>query len=387
MLGYISSTRKKSCQACVKAKRRCDLGYPICKRCLTKGLHCKYPNASVCNAEVVVRQTTPDLTLAEVIVNGSSDLNPDDSTLDPIFSQFNDLSQSNVITKHVLPPTILESLLPQIWEPRILNQQQVSRIVNELCHIVPTMALTGKTMFMHRELYKDFQPTAYQDLCGLSALYTVKTSKNIPILAASIDAKISALMASSSTWCLTEHLAAVQALMIYQIIRLFDPSLQLQAVADKQNSLLELWTATLWKRSFNEADPFNNDCYISWAFQESLRRTVLMSVFMRGAWCALTNNGLCEQVPIMGRLPLTREIKLFESSAEEWAQNTPCTDPRSGLIAYGDLSVTWTHDSDPDGLDDFERILLAACRGDDDPRLLEFPPKGGSDTGSHDGML
>jgi hypothetical protein len=250
------------------------------------------------------------------------------------------------------------------------------------------MAFTGKTMFMHRELYKDFQPTAYQDMCSLSALYTVKTSRNIPILASSIDAKISALMASSSTWCLTEHMAAVQALMIYQIIRLFDPSLQLQAVADKQNSLLELWTATLWKRSFNEPDPFNSsDCYISWAFQESLRRTVLMSVFLRGAWSALTKNGLCEQVPILGRLPLTREVELFDISAQEWASNTPCKDPRGGLIAYGDLSVTWTHDRDPEKLTDFERILLAACRGDDDPRLLAFPQNRGSDSGGYDEML
>ena len=102
MLGYISSTRKKSCQACVKAKRRCDLGYPICKRCLTKGLHCKYPNASVRHEEVIVRQATPDLTLADIIVNGNGvdDLGADASTLDPIFSQLQDPSQAEVITRH-----------------------------------------------------------------------------------------------------------------------------------------------------------------------------------------------------------------------------------------------------------------------------------------------
>ena len=35
-------SRKKSCLACVKAKTRCDLTYPSCSRCATKGLACEY---------------------------------------------------------------------------------------------------------------------------------------------------------------------------------------------------------------------------------------------------------------------------------------------------------------------------------------------------------
>lgn len=59
---------------------------------------------------------------------------------------------------------------------------------------------------------------------------------------------------------LLEHLAAVQTLIIYQIIRLFDPSLDGQAQAQKQNILLETWAAHLWKRFFNESALFAN-CY------------------------------------------------------------------------------------------------------------------------------
>jgi hypothetical protein len=36
------STRRKSCVACVKAKRRCDLQNPLCTRCNTRGLLCNY---------------------------------------------------------------------------------------------------------------------------------------------------------------------------------------------------------------------------------------------------------------------------------------------------------------------------------------------------------
>lgn len=377
MLGYISSTRKKSCQACVKSKRRCDLGYPVCKRCFAKGLNCAYPNASVREAEVVVRQTTPDLLpLADVTGSASSapvTVAEDPANLDPTFLQSSSSDSSSspeTIVPDELWHSLLESLLPQIWEPRILSEPQVSLIVHELCTFVPSIAYSGRTLFMHESLYQNFQPATFQDSCSLAGLYMVKTSKNLPIIANSIASKVSSLVASSSSWTLSEHLAAVQALIIYQIIRLFDPDLNQQALAERQNHLLELWTATLWKRSFNEPDAFQPNCYESWVFQESLRRTVLMSVFLRGAWCAVTNGGLCNQIPILARLPLTRDVRLFDCNAEEWTKKTPCQNPSGSLIAYGDLSVSWNPDRSVDELAPFERLLLAACRGDDDPRLL-----------------
>ena len=37
------SLRKTSCAACVSAKRRCDRGLPLCRRCTQKSLPCEYP--------------------------------------------------------------------------------------------------------------------------------------------------------------------------------------------------------------------------------------------------------------------------------------------------------------------------------------------------------
>lgn len=37
-------TRQKSCNACVRSKRRCDKLTPRCKRCSDKGVQCVYPN-------------------------------------------------------------------------------------------------------------------------------------------------------------------------------------------------------------------------------------------------------------------------------------------------------------------------------------------------------
>jgi hypothetical protein len=38
--------RRKSCAACTRAKRRCDLAHPACVRCAGRGLACVYPHRS-----------------------------------------------------------------------------------------------------------------------------------------------------------------------------------------------------------------------------------------------------------------------------------------------------------------------------------------------------
>ncbi|KAF2868010.1 hypothetical protein BDV95DRAFT_597746 [Massariosphaeria phaeospora] len=379
MLGYISSTRKKSCHACVRSKRRCDLGYPCCNRCFTKGLDCTYPNP-VQEAQVVFRQATPDLVPASnvnstKVLQSSSNVSQSSSNSDSSLYQISGSSspESDLACHDRFPSShtnILEGFLPQVWEPIILNERQISYLVKKLSSFIPSIAFVGHTPFLHEDLYKEQPFQSYQDSCSLSALYLMKTDKNIPILVNSINTKIDSLITSSAGWSLREHLAAVQALVVYQIIRLFDPDLQQQAFAAKQNGLLELWTAHLWKRSFNEASQFRK-CYENWAFYESIRRTVIMSTMVRGAWSSLTQNGLCDQVPVLARLPWTKNASFFHlENLSEFMVSGPCTQQEGGLITYGDYSLKWNPGDDVNRLTSFERMLLSACRGKEDPDLM-----------------
>lgn len=409
MLGYISSTRKKSCYACVKAKRRCDLGYPFCKRCFVKGLDCKYPNAqkaavSARDAEVIIRQSTPDFTLPAVSVGGdassankppalaidaaidvnigpqslhwsgsssdSSESSPENFSSNDWRSDWTlDLEAFRNRSDHAARVCI--PILPQIWEPSALNQGQVVAVLQGLCAFVPELAFSGATQFLHRTLYREYQPQAYQDSVALAALYMIKNPSTQPVLANSINSKILALTANSSSWTLTEHLAAVQALIIYQIIRLFDPDLNLQDQAEKHNALLEVWSAHLMTRFFNERQPFQ-DGHESWVYNESVRRTIMISVFVRCAWSCLTQGGIAEQVPVLVRLPFSKDTGAWQCDSEGWNRRTiPYITEEENLISYAELSNTWTYDSEVATLDPFGKLLLAACRGADDPRLLE----------------
>jgi hypothetical protein len=265
-------------------------------------------------------------------------------------------------------PAVSRQLSTKLWAPAWLNEEQILFMVSKLQSFVPTLAFTGANAFVHSALYKSHQPAAFQDSISLSALYLAKTKQNAPILTNSINEKINGLTASADSWSLQQHLAAVQALIVYQIIRLFDGDLGQAAAAARQNRLLELWTAQLWKRSFAEPIAFAKP-WEAWVFYESLRRTVMISVFLRGGWAALMQDGLCDQVPVLARLPLSKGDGFWDTKEEDFERRVAGVDGRDQLIAYGDFSLSYELGSDLGALSEFQRLLLAACRGQLDPRL------------------
>lgn len=273
-----------------------------------------------------------------------------------------------VYWKRSQEPRISRQFLPKIWAPSWLNEEQLLFMVSRMRSFVPTLTFTGSNPFVHSHLYKSAQPAAFQDSIALSALYLAKTKQNTEILVKSIAQKIDGLIAGSNSWTVQEHLAAVQALLTYQLIRLFDGDMGAQAAAARQNRLLELWTAHLWKRSFAEPIAFSKP-WDAWVFYESLRRTVMMSVFMRGGWSALTQDGLCDQVPVLARLPMSKGDGFWDLGEEEFEKQVAGVDGRDQLIAYGDFSLNWMPGDDMSKLTEYQRLLLAPCRGAQDARL------------------
>ena len=298
--------------------------------------------------------------------SGSSSSSSPDSWQDELAVSASLLLDNVPFEELPLRPT----LWPEITSPVYLNDGQVQYVLRALRSFVPSMAYTGSTPFLHQNLWQRHQPESYQDCVSVSALYLCKTSANSLLITNSINAKIARMKADSSNWSLLEHLAAVQTLIIYQIIRLFDPSLNDQAQAEKHNLLLEMWAARLWKRSFIEPTMLAN-CYETWVINESLRRTVMMAVFVRCAWSIYTRDGLADHVPVLARIPFTKDLHAWKTHPEEWNSSVlPRLLEQDGLTAYMDFSYGWTHEDEVETLDPFGKLLLAACRGDYDPRLL-----------------
>lgn len=474
MLGYISSTRKKSCRQCVKAKRRCDLGFPCCKRCSIKALDCAYPNAEANHKAEVVIKATPNLSLptttaaptiestaGPVCLDFGAPMEPIGSGLDftskdwdgwipemglgmaasvgacqtagmeaamdptillpssgsdgsvsPPPANTNDVwsaldalenwedadrfssdpfrqdlqlysgdsssnSDGSSSSRSPSPPSSGgpgRTLLPEIWAPSYLNPFQVRYVSSALRSFIPALAKNGHNSFIHAKLYEIEQPSAYQDAVALASLHATKTKNTLPILRKTINSKIAGLIATSHTWTLEEHLAAVQAMIVYQTMRLFDPAMKQQAEAAPHNDLLALWAAHLWKRSFTSPVTLPA-CHSAWIFYESLRRTVLLSVVLRGGWHCATHDGICNQVAVLARLPLSTDEALWTESEDDFTTRTPCYKKREALVSYGDWAQDWKPGrDDPTRLSDFQRMLLIACRGKEDPRLFFKEP-------------
>lgn len=51
--------RRKSCAACIKAKRRCTLESPACQRCTQRKLDCKYPDGRAPKRRLLSVPSTP----------------------------------------------------------------------------------------------------------------------------------------------------------------------------------------------------------------------------------------------------------------------------------------------------------------------------------------
>jgi hypothetical protein len=351
---YISATRKKSCAACVKSKRRCDLQLPSCRRCRTKNLDCTYHSTEPRDKAKAARPDWP-VQVSALDSPARFQLHQHNTTLDPRFAGFStdggacaslqDTWGLPLPSNYCIPePRITNGPWSHEFAPSFLNNEQVHYIIGTIRAFVPSLAYTGSTQFAHQSLWDLYQPEAYQDSVAIASLYLCKNNRNKSILTNMIGSKITD--------------------------RLFDPDLNQQTQAEKNNALLELWTEQLWKRSFDEPQAFTND-YDAWVFEESLRRTITMSVFTRCAWTCMTKDGLVDQAPVLVRLPLTRDQSAWARTSEDLAtRSPPMPQEQETLVAYGDFSQSWTVDHKVEQLDPFTKLLLAACRGADDPRLL-----------------
>lgn len=53
--------RRKSCEACKTAKRRCDLAFPACSRCISRNLPCSYPGRLPAAYQDLVDESPPTI--------------------------------------------------------------------------------------------------------------------------------------------------------------------------------------------------------------------------------------------------------------------------------------------------------------------------------------
>lgn len=111
-----------------------------------------------------------------------------------------------------------------------------------------SLAATMKTPFLHPRLYEDDIPSCILDAFSASMLYLNKNEANEAAVLMVLDAYAMRLLERGPLFESRnprDLLAHVQALLIYQTIRIFDVSIRHRARADAAMGTLRDWTVQL----------------------------------------------------------------------------------------------------------------------------------------------
>ena len=370
------SARRKACDACARAKRRCDLLYP-CKRCVEKNVDCVYQNIVVppvgSTAIAFTNDTDPipDLFanpispshaedgldwLLPLMTMDSSVPRTDQSSL-PSIAQQSDVAFST-------PPMSdeMQDILDQMSKvATTLDSERVIFGTRQL-RTYPEMLVTkGRTPFIHHHLYHDNLPPVIQDIFGVCALYcSPKTANYQSTMWRIIDANVARLFQDPIPSSLPEHLARVQALILFQIIRLFDGDIRQRAQAEQCDSILATWTQELRDRTVWEDS--GSQTWEQWVFAESSRRTVITSLTMRGIYLVI-KQGYCTLAPQVTELSFTGQLGLWNApSAYYWQKAYNQSDHLKVTAMNFDNLVYQAKGAD---LEDFGLMMMVTYKGVD----------------------
>ncbi|RGP60601.1 fungal zn2-cys6 binuclear cluster domain-containing protein [Fusarium sporotrichioides] len=335
------STRRKSCRACVKSKRRCDLGLPSCDRCLVKRVCCEYPWTELDNGNSAVSSLGHQG--FSLISGTSSDMNnnplcpsnpitiprPLSPAMEALLGGLvNSIETSSLnfnfatasitselpLTGH--PVSSVEGAIPSSSRFQARTEYVGRRIASQAV----ILAQTGQTAFIHHSQVGS--SSVLQEALAASCLHAMRNPSNAEIVKSEIERR-AALLIQAVERLLVRHttvqldlLPPVQALLIYQCIRLFSTmDITQQGQAEHDATYLTSWATRLRQRIQTFDTP---KCWMDWVCQESVRRAVLFSEVVSGVYTFLKfrwDGG--ERV--VDNLGFTAQAALWEArSTVEW---------------------------------------------------------------------
>ncbi|KAB8211763.1 hypothetical protein BDV34DRAFT_184259, partial [Aspergillus parasiticus] len=324
---------RKACTNCVKSKRKCDLSLPSCYRCRVRSLPCQYHQAHSAGAPSQVMTSPLSMAAEEATLGGAVNTTPaelgsgynlgrynqaseegNDASINswlmeegsslPPFPDYNldwadimkDIDVFRVPDRTDLGNSPDNAVLAgEIFQERIVNAVKRLKVYPDL------FVREGKTPFIHPGLYQDHPPGSIQDALMVCALYKEKNKANEAWVLRGINSKTAGLLdrSAQSQLPVLEQLAAVQALILYQIIRLFDGDIRQRAEAERTDQTMSSWIKQLQlymkpadsdlQVDYCPAVGGKNDHWQSWLLDESVRRTVITCYTLQGMYCFLKN--------------------------------------------------------------------------------------------------
>ncbi|KAK4448014.1 hypothetical protein QBC34DRAFT_407964 [Podospora aff. communis PSN243] len=277
--------RKKSCAACIKAKRRCSQDSPSCQRCRQRRLECKYAGGRITKPSLdhespqELVTPTPSTTHTVHVVHADSDSGSQITpTATPrVFVPPHEFAYTIPWTPSVgstegatgpsgsvdtpgprfvelptaVPPTstgtsevldVLSATRPFTEISDAVAYAMKIRLqyaLDRTSFAVNQMVFECSTPWSHPQLYQREMPRSIQDAQAFCALYINKSPANSLIILRVIQSRAEELVSAPLPTTPLETLARAHALLLYQIIRFFDGDISLRAGAERGMRPLE----------------------------------------------------------------------------------------------------------------------------------------------------
>jgi hypothetical protein len=338
------SLRRQSCNNCYAARRKCDLSYPSCDRCTRLGRKCHFKHPPLRHHKH--RYSSAD-TVARAGVNAVA---PDW----PV--HFEDLKLS--------VPQIDGNL--GILEP-LKAKIDFQWVFDQVKGIPIRFARQADTMFIHKDLYQDSFPRPLRVAFGICAGCLSLNRLNQAFLFHALDEESIDLLEEVSTSTLREDASILQALLLYQVIRLFHGDRRQQIMAERQEIVLRSRALAILQRAKAELDGAPRT-WETWLLAESIRRTVLIlfKVYMV-YWCV--RSGAAIGVDAIRLLPVSLKPGSWDS--RDVYSRYPNQDD---TIPYGDFTLMWSMDP-RNKLENFEKLIMMGYLGESRFEALSMAPQ------------
>lgn len=387
-------TRQKACFACVQSKRKCDKGIPKCQRCLAKKIDCEYngqypgrlrqtagrnvdenvPFAEPFTEELSIGwhlQRSPALPAAAI-------LSP---CTDDAFFNFgnNPFSLASIPQDGILSSTIIEDIVAQqnpSHTQHIISdttlQARVEFAAKKIAAVPKTFTEQGQTMFIHRLLFQERSPPALQDAFGVCALYCLRNTENRALVFRNLEHRRQQLIANTDPLLAPKMdlLEALQALILYQIISLFDGDIRLRAQAEADEPVLMAWAAHLRSRTRQvqlsppapaESRLLSESTFTDWRrwlIEESSRRTVIAAFMLNGVYDFLKLG--YDAVPDL-RMSFTAQAALWNSQSEiSWRRAHSERERLEVQVTHWDMMIAKAR---PGDLEELGVLIMAMLKG------------------------
>ena len=350
---------RKSCEACVKAKRRCDAQLPHCSRCFNKALLCVYDNQPLTNQD---ENSFSHASAATAICDrrlATLDLSDDFHFILSPFAHAPRLTRST----HELRLWNTECLLygPALTSiPLQSDASTVQYLVKQLKEIPFMFARQRSTPFIHSQIYQDWLPRQIQDAYTICGSYSLMTERTVDTIYRILEERLGGLVRNEQSDCSFENLlASVHALMLYLIILLFNSNVRERELAEPCMRTLARWTCKLWEQAPSQV-PASLSPWQAWVFAETVRRTIIISHLIRGVYSEV-KLGYCMHQLNVNALPFDSRTCLWEpKTVTAWESLGPASSP--SMVSFreytDDYAKRLTH---PCGL--FETLLVVARHG------------------------